>query len=81
MKRPPGCGETLKELRDRQALSQAYCARMCGVAVRSWRRWENGDRVPDLGHLVPMARVLKVGIARVVRALSENQAVTAKEVR
>ena len=38
----------LQALRERYGLSAARAARMCEVNVRTWRRWEKGERpVPD----------------------------------
>jgi transcriptional regulator with XRE-family HTH domain len=39
-------GTKLRLLRNKKEVSQEYCARKVGCALRTWRRWEKGEAYP-----------------------------------
>ena len=39
-------GPRVRAWRERHALTQGQAAALCGVAERTWRRWELGERQP-----------------------------------
>jgi len=45
-----------KKLRKEKACSQAEMARLCGVSVVTWRRWEMGEFIPTRERLELLAR-------------------------
>lgn len=50
-------GINLRDLRTQYGLSQERCARICDVALRTWCRWEAGERTPT--SFVSLARLFK----------------------
>ncbi|WP_043735341.1 helix-turn-helix domain-containing protein [Nocardia asiatica] len=51
-------GSMIKELRDARAKKQAQVARMLGVTVSSYSKWEEGARRPLMKHLAMICDVL-----------------------
>lgn len=53
-------GQRIKELRKKNDLTQEKLADFLGVTYQSVSKWECGTTMPDLGLIVPLARVLHV---------------------
>ncbi len=53
-------GKHLRELRERQHLSQAELARRLGVTAQAVSKWERGRSTPDLAAIVPMAKLFHI---------------------
>lgn len=54
--------ETLRPLRQRAGLTQSALAEKLGVSDRAVSRWENGDALPDVALLPPLAMLLGVSV-------------------
>lgn len=50
----PEIAERLRESRERLGLSQQAFAEHCGIAARSQRNYESGERLPDAGYLAAL---------------------------
>jgi len=53
-------GQRIKDLRKQNDLTQEKLADFLGVTYQSVSKWETGITMPDLGMIVPLARVLHV---------------------
>ena len=53
-------GQRIKELRKQNDLTQEKLADFLGVTYQSVSKWETGITMPDLGMIVPLARLLHV---------------------
>lgn len=53
-------GKRIKELRKKNDLTQERLAEYLGVTDKAVSKWECGATMPDLGLIVPLARLLKV---------------------
>ena len=54
--------ETLRPLRQQAGLTQSALAEKLGVSDRAVSRWENGDALPDVTLLPPLAMLLGVSV-------------------
>ena len=54
--------ETLRPLRQQVGLTQSALAERLGVSDRAVSRWENGDALPDVALLPPLAMLLGVSV-------------------
>ena len=54
--------ETLRPLRQQAGLTQSALAERLGVSDRAVSRWENGDALPDVALLPPLAMLLGVSV-------------------
>jgi len=55
--------ERLRELRERQGLSQEDAARRVGITHRQWQRWESGDSMPYPRSLDMVASSFGISVA------------------
>jgi transcriptional regulator with XRE-family HTH domain len=55
--------ERLRELRERQGLSQEDAARKVGITQRQWQRWESGDSMPYPRSLDMVASTFGISVA------------------
>ena len=55
-------GAVIKELREKQNLTQAELAEKLNVSDKTVSKWETGAASPDLSMIVPLARLLGVSI-------------------
>ncbi|THV27145.1 helix-turn-helix transcriptional regulator [Glycomyces paridis] len=55
-------GETIKQKREEQGLSQAALAKLVGVEARQMRRYENGESHPTLPVAVKVATALGISV-------------------
>ena len=53
-------GQRIKDLRKQNDLTQEKLADFLGVTYQSVSKWETGITMPDLGMIVPLARLLHV---------------------
>lgn len=53
-----GIGENIRKLRKDKELTQEQIADMLGVSTPAVNKWENGNSMPDIGILAPLARTL-----------------------
>lgn len=58
--------ERLKELRNKEGLSQAELAKQLGVAMDTISKWETGERLPRDKYYAQLAEVLDVPITYLV---------------
>jgi len=49
---------TLRDLREAQGLTVRQAAKACGLAFRTWYRYESGDTAPSLAHRYAIAAAL-----------------------
>ena len=64
----------LKEVRKARGLTQGELAKMVGVKERMIRAYENGENLPPVGRLVPLARALGISVQAVLEATAELEA-------
>ena len=55
--------ERLRELRERNGLSQEDAARKVGITHRQWQRWESGDSMPYPRSLDMVASTFGISVA------------------
>lgn len=55
-------GKHLKMIRNVKRFSQKQFSEFLGVSLRSYEKWEQGNRLPDLGSLIKIADRLGVSI-------------------
>lgn len=53
-------GIRLKMLRNVARMSQKEFAEVLGVSPRSYERWEQGKRLPEIGHILQIADKLQI---------------------
>ncbi len=66
-------GQRIKELRKQNDLTQEKLADLLGVTYQSVSKWETGITMPDLGMIVPLARVLHVSTDELLGMKSTEQ--------
>ncbi|MBR0406007.1 MAG: helix-turn-helix domain-containing protein [Eggerthellaceae bacterium] len=59
-------GATIKELRERKAMTQADLAGKLSVSDKAVSKWETGKGYPDITLLEPLAQALGVSIAELI---------------
>ncbi len=59
----------LRLLRERAGLTQPELGRQVGVSDRNIRDWENGSSMPRIDRAAALARVLKISLKDLCRAL------------
>lgn len=55
-------GGTIRQLRERQKLTQLQLAEKIAVSDKTVSKWENGRGLPDISLLEPLARALRVSV-------------------
>ena len=55
-------GKIIKELREKQNLTQMELSNIIGVSDKTISKWETGKGLPDVSLLEPLSKVLKVSI-------------------
>ena len=55
-------GKIIKELREKQKLTQIELANMIGVSDKAVSKWETGKGLPDITLIEPLSKALKVSI-------------------
>ena len=59
-------GTTIKELREKNGMSQAQLAQMLCVTDKAISKWETGAGYPDITLLEPLAAALRVSVAELI---------------
>lgn len=70
-------GETILKLRKERKLTQEELALMIGISAGAVSKWENGNSMPDISILAPLARDLNTTIDTL---LSFHQELSEEEV-
>ena len=55
-------GEKIREYRQKQGMTQDYLASELHVSPQAISKWENGQTMPDINLLLPLSRILGVGV-------------------
>lgn len=69
-------GETILKLRKERKLTQEELALMIGISAGAVSKWENGNSMPDISILAPLARALNTSIDTLLsfhKELSEEE--------
>ena len=64
-------GESIKQHRKSKGITQEKLAELLGVSVMSVRRWEWGERNPDIGIISKLANVLSTSVSELM-CLQDN---------
>lgn len=59
-------GEKIRTHRKIAALTQTELAELLGVSVQAVSKWETGAGMPDIGQIVPLAKILNVSTDRLL---------------
>ena len=59
--------ETLKQLRIKEGLSQERLAEEIGVSKQLISKWEQGDEIPDLNHLMALSDWFGISLDELLR--------------
>lgn len=74
-------GERLRQLREQRFLSQRDLAKAVGIEVAQISRYERGLYMPSAETLVDLARVLRVGVGRLLVGEDEGSPITDEPIR
>ena len=55
-------GEKIREYRQKQGLTQDALAAELHVSSQAVSKWETGQTMPDINLLVPISKVLRIGL-------------------
>ena len=67
-------GATIKELREKQGLTQAQLAERLAVSDKTVSKWETGAGYPDITLLEPIAGALRVSVAELLAGAAVTNA-------
>ena len=59
-------GTTIKELREKNKITQVQLAEKLGVSDKTVSKWETGKGYPDITPLEPIADALRVSVAELI---------------
>ena len=59
-------GTTIKELREKNKITQVQLAEKLGVSDKTVSKWETGKGSPDITLLEPIADALRVSVAELI---------------
>ena len=59
-------GKMIKELREKQNLTQIELADIIGVSDKTISKWETGKGLPDISLIESLAKALKVSIIELI---------------
>ena len=59
-------GTTIKELREKNKITQVQLAEKLGVSDKTVYKWETGKGYPDITLLEPIADALRVSVAELI---------------
>ena len=71
-------GEVIRKYRKQKELTQEEMAARLGVTAPAVNKWENGNSLPDIALLAPIARLLGVSLEEL---LSFREELTEEEIR
>ena len=69
-------GKIIKELREKQQLTQMELADSIGVSDKTVSKWETGKGLPDINLIEPLSKVLKVSVIELMNGeyiINKNQ--------
>ena len=72
--------EVIRTLRKRRGLTQEQLAEQLGISVMTVRRWEWGERIPNVEDLKKAARVLDIPVTELIGAADTPSVMTSVEV-
>ena len=55
-------GKIIKELREKEQITQMELANMIGVSDKAISKWETGKGLPDIALIEPLSKALKVSV-------------------
>lgn len=55
-------GKIIKELRERQKLTQLELANIINISDKTISKWETGKGLPDITLIEPLSKALKVSV-------------------
>ena len=55
-------GKIIKELREKEKLTQLELANIIGVSDKAISKWETGKGLPDITLIEPLSKALKVSV-------------------
>ena len=70
-------GEVIRKYRKEKNMTQEEMARRLGVSAPAVNKWENGNSMPDIALLAPIARLLGISLDTL---LSFQEELTADEI-
>ncbi len=59
-------GKIIKELREKEHLTQIELANMINISDKTISKWENGKGLPDITLIEPLSRALKVSLVELM---------------
>ena len=59
-------GAAIKELREKNKMTQAQLAEMLGVSDKTVSKWETGKGYPDITLLEPIADAFKISVPELI---------------
>ncbi|MBR4172856.1 MAG: helix-turn-helix domain-containing protein [Clostridia bacterium] len=59
-------GKIVKELREKQGLTQAALGNIIGVSDKTVSKWETGKGLPDISLIEPLSAALKVSVIELI---------------
>ena len=75
-------GNTIKQLREQQNLTQGELAAQIGVSSKTISKWETGKGLPDISLLQPLAQALGISLIELMNGEhSTNQNISANMLR
>ena len=75
-------GNTIKQLRESQNMTQAELAEKIGVSSKTVSKWETGKGLPDISLLQPLAQILGISVIELMNGQHiSNQNISANLMR
>lgn len=69
-------GKIIKELREKEQITQMELANMIGVSDKAISKWETGKGLPDIALIEPLSKALKVSVIELMNGeyiINQNQ--------
>ena len=70
-------GKIIKELREREQLTQAELANLINISDKTISKWETGNGLPDISLIEPLSKALKVSVIELIKGeyiMNKNKA-------
>ncbi len=77
-------GSTIRQLREKQGLTQLQLAERIAVSDKAVSKWENGRGLPDISLLEPLARALRASVPELLSGetvVNQNRAANLRRSR
>ena len=62
-------GKIIKELREKEQLTQLELANIIGVSDKAVSKWETGKGLPDITLIEPLSKALKVSVIELMNGV------------